>query len=115
MLITPAYAQAAAPVAGSAASTGVAQFLSLAPLFLVFVVFYFLMIRPQQRRVKALQASIAAVKKGDQVITSGGILGRVTKVEDLYVEVEIAPNTRVRVVKATLSEITNPNAKPAND
>lgn len=110
MFITPAYAQAA-----GGASGGIAQFLGLAPLFLVFIVFYFLMIRPQQARAKALQAMIAGVKKGDSVVTSGGILGRVTRVEELYVEVEIAANTRVRVVKATLSEVTNPNSKPAND
>lgn len=111
MLIPSAYAQ----TAGAAESGGAAGFLSLAPLLLVFVVFYFLMIRPQQTRMKALQASIAAVKKGDQVVTAGGIVGRVTKVEDAHVEVEIAANTRVRVVKATLTEIVNPTAKPAND
>ena len=111
MFIPSAFAQTAAP----ADASGAAGFLSLAPLFLVFVVFYFLMIRPQQRRMKALQQSIAAVKKGDQVVTAGGIVGRVTRVEEAHVEVEIAPNTRVRVVKATLTEVVNPNAKPAND
>ncbi|HEU0066899.1 MAG TPA: preprotein translocase subunit YajC, partial [Sphingomonas sp.] len=77
--------------------------------------FYFLMIRPQQRRMKALQTAVNAVKKGDQVVTSGGIIGRVTKVEDAQVEVEIAPNVRVRVIKTTLTEVVNPTAKPAND
>lgn len=109
MFITPAHAQAA----GTAADGGLASFLGLAPLILVFIVFYFLMIRPQQRRVRALQTAIAAVKKGDTVVTAGGIVGKVTRVEDTQVEVEIAPNTRVRVVKATLTEIVNP--KPAND
>ena len=113
MFIAPAYAQAADGAA--TAGGGLASFLSLAPLFLVFVVFYFLMIRPQQKRMKALQASVAAVKKNDSVVTSGGILGKVTKVEDNVVEVEIAPNVRVRVVKATLTDITSPNTKPAND
>ena len=111
MLIPPAYAQAA----GAAPASGFGSFLSLAPLFLVFVVFYFLMIRPQQRRMKALQASVGNVKKGDSVVTSGGIVGKVTKVEDAFVEVEIAPNTRVRVVKATLAEVTPLGSKPAND
>lgn len=110
MLITPAYAQTA-----GAADAGAAGFLSLAPLFLVFVVFYFLMIRPQQKRLKAQQATIAAVKKGDGVVTAGGVVGKVTRVEDLFVEVEIAPNTRVRVVKSTLAEVTGPHGKPAND
>ena len=113
MLIPPAYAQA---TGAAAQSSGIASFLGLAPLFLVFIVFYVLMIRPQQRRVKALQAAVAAVKKGDQVVTAGGVVGRVTKIEDAFVEVEIAANTRVRVVKATLAEVLNPtSAKPAND
>ena len=113
MLATPAYAQAA----GAAASNGggLAAFMQIAPLVLIFVVFYFLMIRPQQRRVKLLQMAVEAVKKGDQVVTAGGIVGRVTKVEDRHVEVEIAANTRVRIVKATIAEVVNPLAKPAND
>jgi preprotein translocase subunit YajC len=112
MLISPAYAQTAS---GAAQGGGLAGFISLAPLLLVFVVFYFLMIRPQQRRMKALQSAVAAVKKGDSVVTAGGLVGKVTKVEDAFVEVEIAPNTRVRVVKATLAEITPLGGKPAND
>ncbi|QNQ09941.1 preprotein translocase subunit YajC [Sphingomonas alpina] len=112
MFIPSAYAQ----TAGAAANSGIGSFLSLAPLFLVFIVFYFLMIRPQQRRMKALQASVEAVKKGDSVVTAGGILGKVTKVEDRFVEVEIAPTVKVRVVKATLTDVTGPGtAKPAND
>ncbi|WP_210356799.1 MULTISPECIES: preprotein translocase subunit YajC [Sphingomonas] len=112
MIISPAYAQAAG---GAAESGGLASFISLAPLFLVFIVFYVLMIRPQQKRMKTLQQSVEAVKKNDTVVTAGGIVGKVTKVEDRYVEVEIAPNTRVRVVKATLTEVTSANSKPAND
>ncbi len=66
--------------------------------------------------MKTLQASIAAVKRGDQVVTAGGVIGKVTKVEDAFVEVEIAANTRIRVVKATIAEVTPPaGAKPAND
>lgn len=112
MLISPAYAQVAG---GAAQSGGIASFVGLAPLFLIFIVFYFLMIRPQQQRMKALQASVEAVKKNDSVVTAGGIVGKVTKVEDRFVEVEIAPGVRIRVVKSTLSEVTNPNSKPAND
>ena len=111
MFIPPAYAQAAA----SPESSGIASFLSIAPLFLVFVVFYFLMIRPQQRRVKALQTKVLAVKKGDSVVTAGGVVGKVTKVEDLFVEVEIAAGTRIRVVKSTLADVTPLGGKPAND
>ncbi len=112
MFISPAYAQTAG---GAAEAGGFASLISFAPLLLIFIVFYFLMIRPQQSRMKALQAAVAAVKKGDSVVTAGGIIGRVTKVEDAIVEVEIALNTRIRVVKATIAEVTSPNSKPAND
>lgn len=113
MLITPAYAQAAG---AASAPGGAASFLiQFAPLLLLFVVGWFLLIRPQQKRAAQLQATIGAVKKGDQVVTAGGVLGRVIKVEDRFVELEVAPNTRVRVVKSTLVEVTSGTAKPAND
>jgi preprotein translocase subunit YajC len=100
----------------AAPANGTTQLLlGIAPWLLIFVVFYILMIRPQQRRVKEHQAAINAVKKGDEVITAGGIRGRVTKVNDEDAEVEIAPNVKVRVIKSTLSQVLSPNAKPAND
>ena len=111
MFISPAYAQAG----GQAASSGMAQIVSIAPLVLIFVVFYFLMIRPQQRRMKALQASVAAVKKNDTVVTAGGLVGKVVKVDERLVEIEIAPTVKVKVVKATLAEVTPAGGKPAND
>ena len=113
MLIPQAFAQ----TTGAPAQAGaLGMFASIAPLLLVFVVFYFLMIRPQQKRVKAQQMKIDAVKKGDSVVTAGGILGKVTKVEETVVEIEIAANTRVRVVKATLTDVTGAGlVKPAND
>ncbi|MBB4153777.1 preprotein translocase subunit YajC [Sphingomonas jinjuensis] len=113
MLISPAYAQAADGAAS--AGGGLASLVGIAPLFLVFILFYFLMIRPQQTRMKALQRAVDAVKKNDTVVTAGGIVGKVTRVEDRHVEVEIAQGTRVRVVKATLAEVVNPTANPAND
>jgi preprotein translocase subunit YajC len=73
------------------------------------------MIRPQQRRVKQHQAAIAAVKKGDEVVTAGGIRGRVTKVAEDEAEVEIAQGVKVRVVKSTISPVLSPTGKPAND
>ena len=85
------------------------------PWLLIFLIFYMLMIRPQQKRLKEHQATIAAVKKGDEVITGGGIRGRVTKVMDDEVEVEIAAGTKVKIVKSTLSHVVKPNTKPAND
>lgn len=100
MFTSPAYAQTAgAPGGGQAA---ILQFL---PLIFIFVIFYFLMIRPQQRRMKEHRAMIDAVKKGDVVVTGGGLIGKVTRVQDGEVEVEIAANTRVRVVKGTLTEV----------
>ena len=101
--------------ATEAPSGATAFFLNIFPLVLIFVIFYMLMIRPQQRRMREHQAAIAAVKKGDEVVTAGGIRGKVTKVSDDEAEVEIAPNVRVRVVKSTLSQVGSKPAKPAND
>jgi preprotein translocase subunit YajC len=99
-----------------AAPVGASDFLiGLAPWLLIFVIFYVLMIRPQQRRMKEHQAQISAVKKGDDVLTAGGIRGRVTKVGDDEVEVEIANGVRVQVVKSTLTAILSGGSKPAND
>jgi preprotein translocase subunit YajC len=98
-----------------AAPGGAEFFVGLAPWLLIFIIFYVLMIRPQQRRMKEHQAAIAAVKRGDDVITSGGIRGRITKVGDDEVEVEIAHGVRVQVIKSTLTGILTHGAKPAND
>jgi len=85
------------------------------PLLLIFVVFYFFLIRPQQKRAQAHEAKIAAVQKNDEVVTAGGLMGKVTKVADEYVEVEIAPNVRVKAVKSTIANVQQRNAKAAND
>ena len=104
----------------SAAAAGQANspagiLVGLLPWIAIFVIFYFLMIRPQQRRMKEHQATIAAVKKGDEVVTGGGVRGKVTRVDDHDVEVEIASGVRIRVVKSTLSDVVNRSSKPAND
>jgi len=99
MFVTPAYAQAAGGAGGAAA---IAQFI---PLILIFAIMYFLMIRPQQKRLKAHRAMVEAVKKGDRVITQGGILGKVTNVGEEDLEVEIATGVRVRVVRSTLAQV----------
>jgi preprotein translocase subunit YajC len=85
------------------------------PFVIVFAIFYLLWIRPQQQRVKDHQASINAVKKGDDVVTGGGIRGRVTKVTDDEAEVEIAQGVKVRVIKSTITQVLSPTGKPAND
>ena len=101
--------------AAAAPGAGASFFVQTIPLVLVFVIFWFLLIRPQQKRMKEHQAQIAAVKKGDRVVTGGGLIGRVTKVSDTEVEVELAKDVRVQVVKSTLSQVVDPTAKPAND
>jgi preprotein translocase subunit YajC len=101
--------------ATAAPSGATAFFVQVFPLLLIFVIFYMLMIRPQQRRMKEHQAALGAIKKGDEVITGGGLRGRVTKVADDEAEVEIAQGVRVRVVKNTISQVVTRSAKPAND
>jgi preprotein translocase subunit YajC len=104
----------AAP-AGPASGGTSGLLIGILPWVAIFVIFYLLMIRPQQQRVKQHQAEIAAVKKGDEVITGGGIRGRVTKVSDDEAEVEIAQGVKVRVVKSTITAVVTAGAKPAND
>ena len=100
MFVTPAYAQAAG------ASATISTFSSFIPLILIFGIMYFIMIRPQQKKLKDHKAMIEAVRRGDQVVTQGGIIGKVSKVkEDGEIEVEIADGVKVRVVKSTLSQV----------
>ena len=102
MLISPAYAQDASGLLGNAT-----QFL---PLLLIFGVFYFLLIRPQQTRQKQTRAMLAALRRGDRVVTAGGILGTVQRVKEGSdeVDVEIAPNVRVTVLRDTISTVLQP-------
>ena len=99
----------------AAAPSGASFFVQTIPLVLVFVIFWFLLIRPQQKRMKEHQAQIQAVKKGDRVVTGGGLIGKVTKVGETEVEVELAQGIRVQALKSTLSQVDDPAAKPAND
>ena len=102
MFVTPAYAQAAAGGAGPTAAF--AQFI---PLILIFAIMYFLMIRPQQKRVKQHREMVSALKKGDHVVTQGGIIGKVASVRDEELEVEIATGVKVRVIRSTVSQVLN--------
>ncbi len=114
MFASPAFAQAvtangAAPagaLAGGAAG-GAAGLIAFVPYLAIFAIFYVLIIRPQQSRAKAHRAMLDAVKKGDDVVTGGGILGKVVRVTDDEVEVEVAPTVKLRVLKATLAEVRN--------
>ena len=102
MFISNAYAQSA----GTAADPGMMGNLStFLPLILMFVVMYFLMIRPQQKRAKEQKAMMDALAKGDEVVTAGGILGTVAKVNDTYVTVEVAANTQIVVQKASITTL----------
>ncbi|MAE37547.1 MAG: preprotein translocase subunit YajC [Pelagibacteraceae bacterium] len=81
-------------------------FVQLMPLFLIFAVFYFLLIRPQQRRVKEHKAMVAAIQRGDKILTSGGMKGKVIRViNDFDIEVEISQGVNVTIVKSTVSEV----------
>lgn len=101
---------------GAAQQSSTGSFLvTVAPLFLIFVIFYVLMIRPQQQRMKQHQAMIGAVKPRDTAVTSGGLIGKVTKVDENEIELEIAQGVRVRVMKSMLSDVRPYGAKAAND
>lgn len=98
MFATPAYAQAAGGAAGA--------FTSLMPLILIFAIMYFLLIRPQQKKLKEHKAMIGALRRGDQVVTQGGLIGKVSKVkDDSEIEVELAEGVKVRVVRATIAQV----------
>ena len=98
MFTSPAYAQM---------SGGSDFIVQLVPILLMFVIFYVLLLRPQQQKVKVHRDMVANLRRGDTVVTAGGIIGKVTKVRDdnNEIEVEIADNTRVRVIKGTVSEV----------
>jgi preprotein translocase subunit YajC len=101
--------------AAAGGAGGSAFFVQLFPLLLIFVVFYLFLIRPQQKRAKEHETKINAVQKNDDIITAGGLMGKVTKVADDHVEVEIAPNVRVKAVKSTIANVQPRGAKAAND
>ena len=99
MLISPAYAQAA----GSASQTD--SLLTFLPMVAIFVVFYFLLIRPQQKKQKESRAMLEALNKGDEVVTAGGIVGRISRLTDQYATIEIAPNTEMVVQRGAISQL----------
>lgn len=100
-MITPAFAQ------GAGAGSGADIALQFVPFVLIFVIMYFLILRPQQRRLKDHQSMVKNVRREDTIVTTGGLVGRVTKVADdaSEIEVEIAPNVRVKVVRTMISEV----------
>lgn len=113
--ISPAFAQDAA---STAAAMGEPSMLGgLLPILLIFVVFYFLLIRPQQKKYKQHQAMVNAVAKGDKIVTSGGVIGTVTKVEaeNDIVHVEVAEGVKVKVVRSTIASVLNPKPETGSN
>lgn len=111
MFISSAYAQTA-----GAADPGASILMQMLPLVLVLVVFYFLLIRPQQQARKRHMEMIAALKKGDIVVTSGGLIGKVKSVQEDEARLELSPNVEVRVVRGTIAEVrSKTEPAPAND
>jgi preprotein translocase subunit YajC len=96
VFISSAFAQSA-PAGGDPGG-----FMTLLPIVLMFVLLYFLMIRPQMKRAKEAKAMIEALQKGDEVVTAGGVLGRITKISEAYISLEIAPNTEISVQKSAV-------------
>jgi preprotein translocase subunit YajC len=96
VIISSAYAQAAAPAGGDPG------FIGFLPIILMFVLLYFLMIRPQMKRAKETKAMVEALQKGDEVITAGGVVGRIVKLGEQYVTLEIAPGTEIVVQRAAV-------------
>ena len=99
LFATPAYAQAA----GGGAAAGFASFI---PIILIFAIMYFLLIRPQQKKMKEHKQMVEALRRGDQVVTQGGLIGKVAKVkDDNELEVEVADGVKVRVVRNTIVQV----------
>jgi preprotein translocase subunit YajC len=108
-----ALAQAAPAAPGGAGAMDL--FTSLLPILLLVVIFWFLIFRPQQKRMKQQREMLGAIRRGDTVVTTGGIVGKVTKaIDNEDLEVEIAPNTRVKVVRHMISDVRS-KAEPVND
>lgn len=100
----------------AAAAEGPPAWMQFLPLVAMGFIFWFLILRPQMRRQKEHAAKVAKMKKGDQVVTAGGLIGKVLKVDDHYVDLELGTNVRVKAVKTTIGDIIPPTgAAPAND
>ncbi len=107
MFVSPAYAQDGGAAAG---------IISIIPFILIFVIMYFLLIRPQQKKMKEHQAMVSALRRGDQVVTQGGIIGKVVKVkEDGEAEVEIADGVKVRILKQTIANVISKTEPATKD
>ena len=111
MLITPAYAQAS----GAAPLGSLDMVIQFAPFIIIFVIMYFLILRPQQQRAKQQRLMVQGAKRGDVVVTSGGLIGKITKaIDDNEVEMEIAPNVKVRLARSGIADVRS-KGEPVKD
>lgn len=101
--------------AGAGAAEAPPFFLQLLPWIGILAVFWFLIFRPQMKKQKEHQERVGGLKKGDQVVTQGGLVGKVVKVDDAFVELELGKDVRVKAVKHTIADLIEPDSKPAND
>ena len=99
----------------SAAAGSPPAWTSFIPFVGMGLVFWFFLLRPQMQQQKAQKAKIDGIQKGDQVVTAGGLIGRVIKVDDAHVDLELGPNVKVRAVRSTIADVLQPGGKPAND
>ena len=114
MFASQAHAQTTTPAAGGGDAQG--MLLQFAPILVLFVLFYFLLIRPQQQRMKKHREMVQGVKRGDTVVLASGVIGKVTKVDEAEVTVEIAPTVNVKVIKTMITDVRTRGAPaPAND
>src|SRR5262249_2243237 len=97
LLITPAYAQSGTP--------GGSDLVTFLPMIAIFVLFYFLLIRPQQKKAREAKAMLEALRKGAEVVTAGGILGKIAKLTDQYATIEVAPNAEITVQRQSISQL----------
>lgn len=108
MLIDPAYAQTDAGGLSAIMASPITM------IVLMFIIFYFLLIRPQQKRLKDHQAMIGGIRRGDVVVTAGGLIGKVSKVNDDELEIDLSDGVRVKAIKSTISDVRS-KTEPAND
>ena len=113
---SPLIALSAAAAAAAAAPASPPLWVSIAPFIGMGLIFWFLIIRPQMRRQKEHQTKVAGLQKGDQVVTAGGLIAKVLRVDEHYVDLELAPGVKVKAVKSTIGDIVPPGGtQPAND
>ena len=105
MFISEAFAQAAPAATGSAADTAFGSLGGMLPILLMFVVLYFVMIRPQMKRQKEHKAMVEALAKGDEVVIAGGVLGKISRMSESFIHVEVAPGVELQVQRASVVQV----------